>query len=46
MKIDKHKLNLLLRSIARNESTTATNKKLKDDIKAIDDEYIVVETVA
>lgn len=46
VKIDKNKLNLLLRSLARNESTTATNKKLKDDIKAIDDEDIVVETVA
>lgn len=39
------KMNLLLRSLARNESTTATNKKLKNDIKEYDDEDIDVETV-
>ncbi len=40
------KMRLLMRSLARNESTTATNKRLKDDIKDIDDEDITVETVA
>lgn len=39
------KMRLLLRSLARNESTTATNKKLKNDIKEKDDEDIDVETV-
>ena len=39
------KMRLLLRSLARNESTTATNKKLKNDIKEVDDEDINVETV-
>lgn len=46
IKRDKHKMELLLRSLARNESTTVTNKRLKDDIKEIDNEDIVVETVA
>ncbi len=40
------KMRLLLRSLARNESTTATNKKLKNDIKDMDSEDIDVETVA
>lgn len=39
------KMRLLLRSLARNESTTATNKKLKNDIKEQDDEDIDVDTV-
>lgn len=39
------KMKLLLRSLARNESTTVTNKTLKNDIKEIDDEDINVETV-
>lgn len=39
------KMRLLLRSLARNESTTATNKTLKNDIKDFDDEDIDVETV-
>lgn len=39
------KMRLLLRSLARNESTTVTNKTLKNDIKEIDDEDIDVETV-
>ena len=43
---DKHKMELLLRSLARNEATTVTNKKLKNDIKEIDDEDIDVETVS
>lgn len=43
---DLNKIRLLLSSLARNESTTATNKKLKNDIKEQDDEDINVETVA
>ena len=43
---DSRKIRLLLRSLARNESTTATNRRLKNDIKEIDDEDIDVETVA
>ncbi len=39
------KMRLLLRSLARNESTTATNKTLKNDIREKDDEDIDVETV-
>lgn len=46
IKRDSRKVRLLLRSLARNESTTATNKALKNDIKEIDDEDIDVETVA
>ena len=43
---DSQKIHLLLRSLARNESTTATNRTLKNDIKEIDDEDIDIETVA
>ena len=46
IKRDRHKMELLLRSLARNESTTVTNKRLKDDMKEIDHEDIVAETVA
>ena len=46
IKYDKAKMNLLLRSLARNESTTATNKKLQNDIKEIDDENIDGDTVS
>lgn len=46
IKRDTSKMRLLLRSLARNESTTATNQTLKNDIKAIDEEDINVETVA
>ena len=46
IKRDSAKVRLLLRSLARNESTTVTNRTLKNDIKAIDDEDIDVETVA
>ena len=42
---NKTKLRLLLRSLARNETTTATNTTLKNDIKEVDDEDIDVETV-
>jgi len=40
------KMRLLLRSLARNECTTATNKTLKNDIKQIDDEDIDLTTVS
>lgn len=46
IKRDTRKMRLLLRSLARNESTTATNKKLKNDIREIDDEDINIDTVA
>lgn len=46
IKRDIHKMRLLIRSLARNESTTVTNKKLKNDIKEVDDEDIDVETIA
>lgn len=39
------KMRLLLRSLARNESTTVTNKTLKNDIKEMDDEDIDADTV-
>ena len=43
---DGTKMRLLLRSLARNESTTASNKTLMKDIKATDDEDIDGNTVA
>lgn len=46
IKRDTTKMRLLLRSLARNESTTATDKTLINDIKAIDDEGIDRNTVA
>lgn len=46
VKRDTNKMKLLLRSLARNESTTVTNKTLKKDIKEIDDEDIDIDTVA
>ena len=45
-KYDVGKMRLLLRSLARNESTTATKKKLLNDIKEIDGEAIDENTVA
>ncbi len=45
IKRDKHKIELLLRSLARNESTTVTNKTLKNDIKEIDFDDINIDTV-
>lgn len=43
---DKHKMKLLLKSLARNESTTVTNMTLKRDISEMDNEDIDVDTVA
>ncbi|WP_295678788.1 DUF4143 domain-containing protein [uncultured Fibrobacter sp.] len=46
IKRNKSKMKLLLKSLARNESTTATNKILKNDIKEIDDDDIDTDTIA
>ena len=46
IKRDTSKMRLLLHSLARNESTTVTNKTLRNDIKATDDEDIDPDTVA
>lgn len=46
VKRDTSKMRLLLRSLARNESTTVTNKTLRSDIKAMDDQDIDSNTVA
>lgn len=45
IKRNTNKMRLFLRSLARNESTTATNRTLKNDIREVDDEDIDVETV-
>ena len=45
-KHDVSKMKLLLRSLARNESTTATNKKLLNDIKVFDDDSIDSDTIS
>lgn len=46
VKRDKHKIELLLMSLARNESTTITNKTLKNDIKEKDFDDINVDTIS
>lgn len=46
IKRDTSKMRLLLKSLARNESTTVTNKTIKNDVKAIDDEDIDAETIS
>lgn len=43
---DKHKVKLLLKSLARNESTTVSNMKLKKDINEVDNEEIDIDTLA
>lgn len=43
---DKHKVRLLLKSLARNESTTVSNMTLKKDINEIDNEDIDKDTLA
>lgn len=45
VKYDTSKMRLLLRSLARNETTTATKKKLLDDIKKIDEKIIDKDTI-
>lgn len=46
VKRDSHKMHLLLHSLARNESTTVTNKTLMKDIRVMEDEDIDANTVA
>ena len=46
IKRDKHKVRLLLKSLARNESTTVSNTTIKNDIKEIDNEDIDIDTVS
>ena len=43
---DKHKVKLLLKSLARNESTSVSNMTLKKDINEIDNEDIDIDTLA
>lgn len=45
IKRDAHKVELLLRSLARNESATVTNKTLKNDIKDKDFDDINIDTI-
>lgn len=45
IKRDKSKLRLLLRSLARNESTTAGKKKLKDDMMGVEKDSIDEDTI-
>lgn len=46
VKRDKHKVRLLLKSLARNESTTVSYNKLKDDISGNDNVIIDTETIS
>lgn len=45
VKRNARKMRLLLQSLARNESTTATNRTLKKDIQEVDDEDVDAETL-
>ncbi len=45
-KYDVGKMRLLLRSLARNESTTVSKQKLLSDIREVDDETIDSDTIA
>ena len=46
VKRDSQKMNRLLRSLARNESTTVSNATLKNDVRARDDEEIDSATIS
>ncbi len=46
VKYDIDKMRLLLRSLARNESTTATKKKLESDIRDMDDASVDYDTLS
>ena len=46
LKKDKHKIKLLLKSLARNESTTVTSATLKRDIQEKDFDDVDVDTIA
>lgn len=43
---DRHKFLMLLRSLARNESTTVSNNVIKNDIKGVDEQDIDINTLA
>lgn len=43
---DKQKISLLLRSLARNESTTASNRLIRKDVNGVDREDIDINTIA
>lgn len=43
---DKHKMRLLLKTLARNESTTVTNATLKRDLNEVESEDIDIDTLA
>lgn len=45
LKRDTGKMRLLLRSLARNESTTATNRVLKDDLREMDGADLDIDTI-
>ncbi len=45
-KRNRHKIELLLRSLARNESTTVSNRVLKNDIKEIDNEDLNIDSIS
>lgn len=45
VKRDVHKIELLLKSLARNESTTATNTTLRNDIKDKDTDNLSLDTI-
>lgn len=45
IKYDTNKMQVAVTSLARNESTTATKKKLTNDIKQVDDEMVDNDTV-
>lgn len=46
VKRDKHKIELLLRSLARNEATTVSNNTIKKDIKDTDFDDINIDTIS
>ncbi len=46
IKRDRHKFELLLRSLARNESTTVTNRTLKNDIREKDFDDVNIDTIS
>ena len=46
IKRDKHKVRLLLKSLARNESTSVSNMTIKKDINEVDNEDIDIDTLS
>ena len=46
IKRDKHKVRLLLKSLARNESTSVSNMTIKKDINEVDNENIDIDTLS